>query len=527
MQKRILSLLLALVLVFGLLPVTAHAGELSNDYLYTIFEDHVEINYYIGNSEDVVIPAQIEGLPVTIIGNAAFYSNDDLNSVVVPNNVIYIGNEAFANCDNLTIVDLADSVTHIGERAFRNCERLYNIYLPDSVTHIGTQAFSLGALEKINIPNSVTHIGDSAFSDCNVLTSINIPESVIHIGSRAFASCDRLREILVDKNNPNYSSDNLGVLFNKEKTLLIVAPMTINGFYEIPDSVTHINDHAFNECRNLNNIDIPNTVTNIGKNAFRGCYRLTNIDIPESVTCIQSAAFAFSSLDSIRFASNAPKFEENIFFDVTTTAYYPAGNPTWTEDVMQDYGGDITWVPYSSVTTENPFTDVPAGCWYEAPVLWALENGVTSGSSETTFSPGDKCLRAHVVTFLWNAEKCPEPAAAASTFTDVPTGAWYEKPVLWAVEHGITSGTSATKFGAGDVCSRYQVVFFLWKAAGSPEPKTTVNPFTDVNPGHFFYKAVLWAVENGITSGTSATTFGPTVPCNRAQVVTFLYAAYN
>ena len=177
--------------------------------------------------------------------------------------------------------------------------------------------------------------------------------------------------------------------------------------------------------------------------------------------------------------------------------------------------------------TLNPFTDVPAGSWYEAPVLWALDNGITSGTSATTFSPGDQCLRAHVMTFLWNAEKCPEPAAASSAFTDVPAGAWYEKPVLWAVENGITSGVSSTKFGAGDVCSRYQVVFFLWKAAGSPEPKTTVNPFTDVNPGHFFYKAVLWAVENGITSGTSPTTFSPTNPCNRAQVVTFLFAAYN
>ena len=177
--------------------------------------------------------------------------------------------------------------------------------------------------------------------------------------------------------------------------------------------------------------------------------------------------------------------------------------------------------------TGNPFTDVPAGCWYEAPVLWALENGITTGTSDTTFSPGDKCLRAHVVTFLWNAEKTPEPTAYTKSFSDVPAGAWYYKPVHWAVEHGITSGVSDTKFGAGDVCSRYQVVFFLWKAAGSPEPKTTVNPFTDVNPGHFFYKAVLWAVENGITSGTSATTFGPTAPCNRAQVVTFLNAAYN
>ena len=177
--------------------------------------------------------------------------------------------------------------------------------------------------------------------------------------------------------------------------------------------------------------------------------------------------------------------------------------------------------------TLNPFTDVPAGCWYEAPVLWALDNGITSGTSKTTFSPGDQCLRAHVMTFLWNAEKCPKPAATSSSFTDVPAGAWYEKPVLWAVEKGITSGVSPNKFGAGDVCNRYQVVFFLWKAAGSPEPKTTVNPFTDVNPGHFFYKAVLWAVENEITSGTSPTTFSPTQPCNRAQVVTFLYKAYN
>ena len=181
----------------------------------------------------------------------------------------------------------------------------------------------------------------------------------------------------------------------------------------------------------------------------------------------------------------------------------------------------------SQASVENPFSDVPTGSWYEAPVLWALENGITSGTSDTTFSPGNQCLRAHVVTFLWNAEETPEPAATSSNFSDVPAGAWYEKPVLWAVENGITSGISPTKFGAGDVCSRYQVVYFLWKAAGAPEPKTTVNPFTDVNPGHFFYKAVLWAVENGITSGTSDTTFSPTQPCNRAQVVTFLYKAYT
>ena len=176
---------------------------------------------------------------------------------------------------------------------------------------------------------------------------------------------------------------------------------------------------------------------------------------------------------------------------------------------------------------QNPFTDVPSGSWFEKPVLWALENGITSGTSDTTFSPNNQCLRSQVVTFLWSAEGKPEPTAYTKTFTDVPAKAWYYKPVHWAVEQGITSGVSANEFGANNVCTRYQVVFFLWKAAGSPEPTAANNPFTDVKPSHFFYKAVLWAVENGITSGTSATTFSPTASCNRAQVVTFLYAAYN
>ena len=176
---------------------------------------------------------------------------------------------------------------------------------------------------------------------------------------------------------------------------------------------------------------------------------------------------------------------------------------------------------------ESPFTDVPAGAFYEVPVMWALENGITTGATENSFDPNGSCLRAHVVTFLWRAEGQPEPAATASSFTDVPAGSFFEKPVLWAVKEGITNGTSSTTFGSYDVCNRAAVVTFLWRAAGQPEPASTENPFTDVKTGDFFYKAVLWAVENGITNGVDATHFGPTAACNRAQVVTFLYRAYN
>ena len=175
----------------------------------------------------------------------------------------------------------------------------------------------------------------------------------------------------------------------------------------------------------------------------------------------------------------------------------------------------------------NPFIDVPAGSWFEKPVLWAVENGITSGTSANTFSPNSQCLRSQVVTFLWSAEGKPAPTSYSKSFTDVPSGAWFYKPVHWAVENGITSGVSATEFGANNVCSRYQVVFFLWKAAGSPEPTSTYNPFHDVKSSDFFYKAVLWAVEKGVTAGLSPTEFGTHAPCTRAQVVTFLYKAYN
>ena len=174
---------------------------------------------------------------------------------------------------------------------------------------------------------------------------------------------------------------------------------------------------------------------------------------------------------------------------------------------------------------DNPFSDVPADQFYFEPVQWAVENGVTTGASATTFNPGGECLRAQVVTFLWRAAGQPEPTSNVNPFTDVKETDFFYKPVLWAVENGITNGVSATEFGAYAVCNRAAVVTFLWRAAGEPMPPATEHPFTDVPAGSFYESAVLWAVENGITNGTSATTFGPTANCNRAQVVTFLYRA--
>ena len=175
---------------------------------------------------------------------------------------------------------------------------------------------------------------------------------------------------------------------------------------------------------------------------------------------------------------------------------------------------------------ENPFQDVPSDSFYYEPVMWAIENGITNGTSATTFGPNDQCMRAHVVTFLWRAVGCPEPTRTDNPFVDVPENAFYYKPVLWALENGITSGMDATHFGPTAYCNRAQVVTFLYRTMGSPELESVENPFTDVAKGSFYEKPVLWAVQNGITNGLSTTAFGPNAICNRAQIVTFLYRAF-
>ena len=174
---------------------------------------------------------------------------------------------------------------------------------------------------------------------------------------------------------------------------------------------------------------------------------------------------------------------------------------------------------------ENPFTDVPEGSFYYDPVIWAVANGVTTGATATTFNPGGECMRAHVVTFLWRAAGQPEPATTVNPFVDVAPTDFYYKAVLWAVENGVTNGVDATHFGATKACNRAQVVTFLYRAMGNPEITTTDCPFTDVQAGQWYVSPILWAVENGITNGMSADTFGVDTTCNRAQVVTFLYRA--
>ncbi|MDO4516171.1 MAG: M14 family metallopeptidase [Bacillota bacterium] len=173
-------------------------------------------------------------------------------------------------------------------------------------------------------------------------------------------------------------------------------------------------------------------------------------------------------------------------------------------------------------TRYGSFADVPADAYYADAVAWAVENGITTGTSATTFSPDADCTRAQTVTFLWRAAGCPEPTVTENPFSDVKTGDYYYDAVLWAMEWGITTGTSATTFSPNATVSRGQTVTFLWRQAGSPVAEVE-NPFTDVAADAYYADATTWAVECGITTGMTKTTFGPDNNCTRAQIVTFLW----
>ena len=241
-----------------------------------------------------------------------------------------------------------------------------------------------------------------------------------------------------------------------------------------------------------------------------------------SGTVITAEFHALADLDAeLRLEMDLQTADGTVVVDLTdyATVIYE-GDP-----ICTDHDWDGLVCRNCGDVRENPFTDVSEHSYYFLPVLWAVDEGITIGATETTFNPGGDLLRKQVVTMLWRHAGCPV-VEIENPFTDVKKGDSYYNAVLWAVSEGITMGTSATTFGPSGVTTRAQVVTFLWRYLDYPESGTE-NPFDDVNSSAWYGKPVLWAVENGVTYGMSATEFGVDVNCNRSHMVTFLYRAVN
>ncbi len=258
---------------------------------------------------------------VTSIGDYAFSGCSSLTSLTIPSSVTSIGDYAFSGCSSLTSLTIPSSVASIGDSVFSGCSSLTSVTIPESVTSIGNAAFyGCSSLTVVTIPSSVTSIGYWAFLGCSSLTSVSIPSSVTNIGHVAFRVCNSLMGITVDEDNTKYSSDECGVLFNKDKTILIQYPIGNTAtVYEIPEGVTCISACAFEDCSSLTSVIIPSSVTSISDCAFYGCSSLTSVTIPSSVTSISDRAFyGCSSLTTVTIQEGVTSIGNSAFYECSS-----------------------------------------------------------------------------------------------------------------------------------------------------------------------------------------------------------------
>ena len=359
-------------------------------------------------------------------------------------------------------------------------------------------------IKAVVVESGVTAVGANAFAACEAATDIIISETVEEVGSGAFLGCDKLEEVTFLGEAPSFGEECFG---EKEVTI-----------YHMEDA------ESWTE----------KVVEELGKNISLEVhvhdYSATKYD-PD---CTEEGYTEFicscgdSYIDNI-VAALGHKWDGGVVTKEPTTS--EKGEKTFTCTVCSETRtesiGKLPEEIKPDEPMENPFTDVMEKDFFFEPVMWAVSNNVTSGLSADSFGPGKGCTRAQVVTFLWRAAGEPAPQSSENPFTDIKEGQYYYDAVLWAVENGVTTGLSATTFGPNADCNRGQIVTFLWRAMGKPTPQSSENPFADVPESQYYYDAVLWAVEKGITTGVSAKSFAPNATCTRGQIVTFLYRAYQ
>ena len=490
---------------------------------------------------------------VVEIGGSAFSRCTGLRSVSLPEGLISINNNTFDDCLSLTAIDFPDSLEYIGREAFYRCESLTSVILPANLTKLDSYAFQeCSGLTAVAFPDGLAVVDWGAFMSCSSLVSVTLPASLKELPPKMFWHCGNLRSVTFSA-GLEYIGNSAFSCCDRLTSLVL------------PEGLIEIDRCAFADCENLSSVSFPSSLKTIGVDAFVGCNSLRSVDLPKSVEKLETWAFdQCSSLKTLIVRNPACKvccykkilsswgsdewydfFEDNytdaLGLKAQLIVYAPhdaekENAPMTTE--TEAYGGYQFTYGYLYIENyaktngytfyaTNVFKDVKPGKFYEIPVAWAYGESITSGKDETHFAPNETCTRGQVVTFLWNAMGNPAPTITDCPFVDVKPGKFYYDAMLWALETGVTSGKDETHFAPNESCTRGQVVTFIWNAMGKPEPTITDCPFVDVTPGKYYYTAMLWALENGITAGLDETHFGPNQTCNRAQVVTFLYNALS
>lgn len=535
MKKRFLAMLLAVVMAFSLLPVTAFAASASGSC-----GANVRWSYSNGTLTIQGTGKMADYDPISMIDTPWYGYHEQIHTVKIGNGVTAIGDFAFSDCVNLTSVFIPGNVTSIGDGAFDGCK----------------------SLTSVAIPGRVASIGIGAFNGCESLTNVSIPGKVTSIGAEAFGNCFSLTDINVASGNSAYSSID-GVLFNANQTLLHTYPAgKSDKSYSIPASVAAIGDSAFSDCVNLTSVTIPGNVKSIGEFAFSwcggltsvtipngittikdwtflGCSNLTSVTIPNSVTSIGSYAFSrCESLTNVTIPNSVTTIGESAFQRCTglTSATIPGSVKSFGAWAFQGCSS------LSSVTISNGVISIPMGLFSQCSGLTSVTIPISvTGVVKMAFNGCDSLKDVYyggsesqwgqiAISFMnnsltnatihYNSAMPTTPTEPTTpTFTDVPAGEWYADPVAWAVQNEITNGYGAKdKFAPGVDCTEAQILTFLYRAAGEPSAAKSPVSVTDS-----YQDAINWAYEKGMIDRN----FKENTPCTRATAVKYIWQAFD
>ncbi|MBQ3255930.1 MAG: S-layer homology domain-containing protein [Oscillospiraceae bacterium] len=485
-------------------------------------------------------------------GKAPWYEQRDSIHTIKMSKGIVIGENAFYDLYNVTHAELPIGLTYF-QNAFGTCTSLETFSFPAgnengySLINDGTAILRKADYEDMDslvlyacapatkgvvaVPDGVDTIHFGAFEGCGV-TDIYLPASLKLVLPGAFKNCPELEivhycgtaedwaQIPTDGDEPN--GDNASLLaadlhfriFVPEKA----ASCTEDGcdahyycadcelYYDAEDPTLILKDSPIKPAEGHKWDD--------GEVTKEPTYEAEG---EKTFTCENCGETKTEPVNKLSCTDH--KWDEG---KVTKEPTYEAeGEKTFTCTVC----GETKTEAIEKLIPENPFEDITDDDWFSDSVLWAYNNGITGGIAANLFGPHESCTRGQVVTFLWAAAGKPAPESDYNPFTDVAESDYFYKAVLWAVENGITKGVAEDRFGPTQACTRGQIVTFLWASHNRPTPTLTENPFKDFDSSAYYYQPILWAVENSITSGVGEGMFGPENICTRCQIVTFLYKA--
>lgn len=542
MKKRLLTLLLAVCMLLSLLPVTANAAQVvdsgkfgeNNSFSWTLDSDGT----------------------LTISGSGMipnFMASEGLAHITTPW-------EKYLAQNKVTSIVIGEGITSIGTDCFFVNGWNRDIWNPTAVS--GRETWNT-SVTSVTLPDSVSELRPYSFAFLAGLKTVRVGKYLQVIRERAFMGCESLEQIDLE-NSMNLNGIEEYSFWNCKSLRSLTFP---SGFYvDVPYRAGVIRKNAFTGCEKLDSLYFLGDIPAIYKGAFQGISPNLTLYFHKDregwtapywtshdLLGAEGETFRTAMLGHTTEVRNASaptcKYLGYTGDKVCTVCDKVLEEGTWIPVVDHSWDTGKVTEPSSYFYTNGkrmfgckscgerkyvkeplkpiPFVDVKDGDYFCDPIRWALDEDITKGTDATHFSPSASCTRAQVVTFMWRFSGSPEPQSSVCPFTDVPQTQYYYKAVLWAVESGIVTGTSATTFSPSAAVTREQFVTLLWRDFGSDMPASASSPFRDVtDPSYYSYNAILWAAEKGITMGVSSDRFAPTERCTRGQVMTFLFRDY-